>query len=60
MSNEIKECFAIMEREQREEHLDHLRRNAVRECICADPENCTQAVPGYRCRAGRSCGDRTP
>lgn len=22
----------------------------VRDCCCADPENCTQAVPGYRCR----------
>jgi hypothetical protein len=24
----------------------------VRECICADPENCTEAVPGLVCRAG--------
>lgn len=22
----------------------------LRDCICADPENCTQEVPGYRCR----------
>jgi hypothetical protein len=24
----------------------------VRECRCSDPENCTEAVPGYRCKAG--------
>lgn len=24
----------------------------VRDCICADPENCTQPVPGRRCRKG--------
>jgi hypothetical protein len=26
----------------------------MRECLCADPQNCTEAVPGYRCKAGRS------
>jgi hypothetical protein len=24
----------------------------IRDCICADPENCTQPVIGYRCRKG--------
>lgn len=24
--------------------------NAPRLCICADPENCTERVPGYVCR----------
>jgi hypothetical protein len=23
-------------------------------CKCTDPENCTQAVPGYVCKAGRT------
>lgn len=22
----------------------------ARTCMCADPENCTQTVPGYRCK----------
>lgn len=26
-----------------------------RYCICADPENCTEAVPGCICKAGKSC-----
>ena len=26
----------------------------MRDCICADPENCTQEVPGYRCRKGEA------
>lgn len=25
------------------------------DCMCADPENCTEAVPGYVCKAGKSC-----
>lgn len=24
----------------------------VKDCICVDPENCTEPVPGYRCKAG--------
>lgn len=24
--------------------------NGERMCICADPENCTERVPGYRCK----------
>lgn len=27
---------------------------SIRHCNCADPENCTQAVPGYVCKAGRT------
>ena len=33
------------------------RRDPVtgeRYCLCADPENCTQAVPGLICKAGRT------
>lgn len=25
----------------------------VRDCRCADPENCREPVPGYRCKAGK-------
>jgi hypothetical protein len=25
-----------------------------RYCVCADPENCTQAVPGLICKAGHT------
>jgi hypothetical protein len=25
-----------------------------RYCLCADPENCTQAIPGRICKAGRT------
>jgi hypothetical protein len=28
--------------------------NKPRECYCADPENCKQAVPGYVCKAGHT------
>jgi hypothetical protein len=27
----------------------------MRDCICADPENCTQPVPGRRCKSGDTC-----
>lgn len=30
------------------------QRNGPRYCICADPENCTEAVPGRICKAGFS------
>lgn len=29
----------------------------ARYCMCADPENCTEAVPGHICKAGRSVAD---
>lgn len=25
-----------------------------RHCMCADPENCTQAIPGVICKAGHT------
>lgn len=34
-------------------------RSLVKDCICADPENCTQPVPGYRCRRIGASPDRT-
>lgn len=24
-------------------------------CRCSDPENCTEAIPGYICKAGLTC-----
>lgn len=36
-----------------------LRGDATaRDCICADPENCTQAIPGYRCRKNDASNGR--
>jgi hypothetical protein len=37
-----------------EQEIAALKR-PMRECICSDPEKCIQAVPGYRCKAGRVC-----
>ena len=30
--------------------MNERRSTGERTCICADPENCTQRVPGYRCK----------
>jgi site-specific DNA-cytosine methylase len=32
-----------------------VRGDGNRYCYCADPENCTEAVPNYICKAGKSC-----
>jgi hypothetical protein len=32
-----------------------VRGDGNRYCHCADPENCTEAVPNYICKAGKSC-----
>lgn len=33
---------------------------ANRLCICSDPENCTQRIPGYRCKKDFMSTSRTP
>lgn len=41
-----------------EDAYENLCRSAeasLRDCICADPENCTQPVPRRRCRKPRAC-----
>lgn len=32
----------------------------MRECPCGDPESCAEAVPGYRCKAGRTIWQSDP
>lgn len=38
-------------------HEDEIEADFGRYCLCADPENCTEAVRGYICKAGRSVPD---
>jgi hypothetical protein len=35
-------------------HEDEIEADFERHCNCFDPENCTQAVPGFICKAGRT------
>lgn len=38
--------------------FEDYQRTLVRDCMCNDPENCTEAVRGYRCKAGRTVQDQ--
>lgn len=47
------DCHWMEKRPTLEDGPDLFNGGEPRYCICADPENCTEPVPGRICRAGK-------